>query len=100
MKKTLFLMVAAMVILITGCAGSGHGFLRAAGGDNALANPPLPTSFKNLADRGIRLCISRRCSLNIDVEDILDYVQGEPTVITQSLRDDFMTPWIRWNIAF
>jgi hypothetical protein len=100
MKKTLFLMIAAMVILITGCAGSGYGLLRTTGAGNSLINPPLPVPLKNSAHSGIRLTISNRLSLNIDVEDILDYVQGEPMVETQSLRDEFMNPWIRWDIAF
>ena len=100
MKKTLFLMVVAMVISITGCAGSGCSFFRTAGAANALVNPPFPSPLKSTSDRGIHLSISHRASLNIDVEGILDYVQGDPTVENPSLRDDFMNPWIRWSIAF
>jgi hypothetical protein len=100
MKKTVFLMVAAMVILLTGCAGSGYGLVRITGAGNALVNPPLPAPLKNTAEHGIRLSLSNRSSLNIDVEGILDYVRGEPLVETHSLRENFMNPWIRWNMAF
>lgn len=92
-------MVVAMVILITGCAGS-VGFFRTAGAANALVNPPLPAPLKGTTEHGIRLFISHRASLNIDIEGILDYVQGEPIVQTPSLRDDFNNPWIRCNLAF
>jgi hypothetical protein len=100
MNKTVFLMVSAMVIFLSGCAGSGYALFQTTGTANALVNPPFPAPLQNTADRGIHLSISNRSSLNIDVECILDYVQGEPMVETQYLQDNFMNPWIRWNIAF
>lgn len=101
MKKTVFLMVvAAIVISLTGCAGSGYDLARITGAGNVLVNPPLPAPLKNTAAHGIRLSISNRSSLNINVEGILDYVQGDPMVETQSLRDHSIHPWVRWRLDF
>jgi hypothetical protein len=100
MKKTLFLMVSTVVILLSGCAGSGHGLFRTNGAGNALANPPFPSALRNADNRGVCLPLSKRLSLNIDVECILDYVQGESPVEPVYLQNDFMNPWIRWNVNF
>jgi hypothetical protein len=99
-KATVFLLVSASMIVLSGCAGSNLGFFQSAGGGYALVNPPFPSAIKNVSARGICLPISSRSSLNIDVECIFDYVQGDSTLEAQYLRDDFTNPWIRWNIDF
>lgn len=97
MKKIYFSMVPALMILLSGCNGSSYGLLRSAGIGDAMVNPPLPLPLKSKDDRGICLSISTRSSLRIDVECILDYVQGASEF---GLKEPYMNPWIRWDVSF
>lgn len=100
MKKTVFLMVSAMAILCCGCStGSGYGSLRTAPPGNALMNTNTIPTLEGSHDRGVCMPISANSSLNIDVECILDYVQGDAFDAANE-QDDFLNPWIRLNYSF
>ncbi|MCB2146965.1 MAG: hypothetical protein KQI81_10855 [Deltaproteobacteria bacterium] len=101
MKKTVFLVLSAMAILFCGCTtGSGYGLFKTAGPGYALINtntlPPL-----NADDgHGVCLSISANSSLNINVECILEYVQGESAFDPANERSDHLNPWFRLNYSF
>jgi hypothetical protein len=100
MRKKVFLIVSAMAILFSGCTASRVTFYSATGHGLYLINPNSPTPLDIDENRGIRLPMSTRSSLSIDVECILDYVQGESTFGPQDERNDFMNPWVRLNLSF
>jgi hypothetical protein len=103
MKKTVFLMVPVVAILLSGCIGSTGSLFRAGGGSYSLisGNPPIPHSSEDTP--GLRLFISPRSALNIDVECILDYVQGDTPFSPEERTCDSMTPlspWIRLDLSY
>ncbi|BBO66083.1 hypothetical protein DSCA_00130 [Desulfosarcina alkanivorans] len=100
MKKTVFLMLSGMAIFISGCTGSGSGLYSVTGTRSALINTNTPVPLKNDDIRGVCLSISPRSSLNIDVECILDYVQGEAAFDPTDQQEDLLNPWVRWRYAF
>ena len=101
MKKAIFLMLSGMMILFCGCtAGSSYGLLNGAGPGYALTNSNTHPPRKVADDRGICLPISAVSSLNIDVESILEYVQGDSTFDPADERSDLLTPWISLNYSF
>ena len=94
-------MLSAMTILFCGCtAGSGYGLLKAAGPGYALINSNTHPPLKAADDRGVCLPISAKSSLNIDVECILEYVQGDSAFDPADERSDLLTPWISLNYSF
>ena len=101
MKKTVFLMVSAMAILCCGCStGSGYGLLRTAPRSNALINTNTLPTLKESHDRGVCMPISANSSLNIDVECILEYVQGDHSLNAVAEQSDLLNPWVRLNYSF
>jgi len=103
MKKTVFLMVPVLAILLSGCIGSTGSLFRAGGVDYARisGNPPIPINREDAP--GLRLSISPRSALNIDVECILDYVQGDSTFSPEERTFDTITPlspWIRLDFSY
>jgi hypothetical protein len=100
MKKTVFLALLVIATLLCACTTSGLNVCRTGGMISALTSPSPPTPLKDDPDRGVDVTISKRASLNIDVEGILDYVQGTPSLVTDFQPDDNMYPWIRWNWSF
>ncbi len=100
MKKIAFLILSAMVILLSGCTGANHRLLGITGDGRALARTNKPASLHDDNVRGLCLPISNRSSLNIDVECILDYVQGESSLDPEQPQHDVMDPWIRVNYSF
>lgn len=100
MKKTVFLILSAMVILFSGCAGSNQRLFRTEGSGKAQINTNLPAPLKAEADREFCLRISTQSSLSIDVECIFDYVQGEPPWALEHQWRDNMDPWISLNFSF
>jgi hypothetical protein len=103
MKKTVFLMLSAIAIIFCGCTtGSGYGLLRNAGPGHAMIHtntiPPLTVAN----DRGICLSISTKSSLNIDVECILEYVQGDSAFnsANEYQQGEQLNPWVRLNYSF
>ena len=100
MKKTIFLTLLAMATLLCACTTSGMNVYRTGGSISAMTDPSPPTPLKDDPDRGVFVTISKRASLNIDVEGIIDYVQGTPTLVTDFQSDDHLDPWIRWNWSF
>lgn len=103
MGKTVFLMVPVMAILLSGCIGSTGNLFRAEDGSYARisGNPPMPQSNEDAP--GLRLAISTRSAINIDVECILDYVQGDSTFSTEERNCDTITPlspWIRLDFSY
>ncbi len=100
MKKTAFLLLSGMAIFLSDCTSSSYELFNVAGTENAVVNPGTPGQLKSSDNRGVNLSISPRSSLNIDVECILDYVQGESAVDPIIERHTFLDPWIRWQIEY
>ena len=104
MKKLVFLMTPAAVLLLSGCLGSGTPFLKMNGGDYgssyALTDSKTPEALHRNDGSGVRLSLSPRSSVNIDVECILDYVQGGPYFTPEFETDENLNPWIRFNYSY
>ena len=101
MKKTVFLMLSAMAILFCGCStGSSNGLLRNASPGDALINTHSHPALEETYEHGVCMPISANSSLNIDVECILEYVQGDAAFGAADERSDFLNPWVRLNYSF
>jgi hypothetical protein len=101
MKKTIFLIASGMVVWLSGCTGATFDFYRSGSATYGLTNTstPIPVSGKE-DDRGVCLALSPRSSLNIDVECILDYVEGDTNLDSLGKQQSFLNPWIRWRFSF
>ena len=96
-------MLSAMAIIFCGCSsGSGYGFLRTASPGSALINTNTNThpNLEETHARGVCMPISANSSLNIDVECILEYVQGDASFDAADEQRDFLNPWVRLNYSF
>ncbi len=101
MKKTVFLMLSAMAIFYCGCSmGSGYGLLRTESPGNALINAQTDPTSGGSHERGVCMSISANSSLNVDVECILEYVQGDASFDATDKQSDFLNPWVRLNYSF
>jgi hypothetical protein len=100
MKKSFFLMVPAMVILISSCSGPTGNWKQTGGISSALTNPNTPTSLDSHAGSGLHLTLSSRSSVNIDVEGILDYMQGDSYLAPEYEIQNLMNPWIRLDVDY
>lgn len=100
MNKAFFLMVPAMVILISGCSGPTGNWQQTRGIRCALTNPNTPTSLNSHGGNGLHLTLSNRSSVNIDVEGILDYMQGDSYLAPEYEIQNLMNPWIRLDVAY
>jgi hypothetical protein len=103
MKKTVFLMVPILAILLSGCIGSTGSFFRAGGGSYSLISGNTPKPHRGEDAPGLRLFISPRSAINIDVECILDYVQDDsPFSPEERTCDSIMplSPWIRLDFSY
>ena len=101
MKKTVFLILSAMTILLCGCStGSGIELMRTASPGNALINTHADPTPKVAHDRGVCMSINAHSSLNIDVEYILEYVQGDAGLDPVDEQSNFLNPWVRLNYSF
>ncbi len=102
MKKTAFLIISAVAILLSGCAGSSYDLSRVASIGNAMINTNTSHPPESNDDRGgVCLSLSSRLSLSIDIDGILDYVQGESTFTLENERLSHMSsPWISWNLSY
>lgn len=100
MKKTVFLILAAMAILSSGCTGHSY---RQSTTDNMgswLINSNHPIPLNSDLNCGINLPISSQSTLSIDVECIIDYAQGESTFGPQDEQRYAMNPWVLYQIDF
>lgn len=101
MEKTVFLILSAMAILFCGCSmGSGYGLLRTASPGNALINTNSHPTLKETHKRGVCMPISANSSLNVDVECILEYVQGDASFDAANEQRDLLNPWVRLKYSF
>lgn len=100
MKKIVFLTLPVIAILLTACAPSQGLRLAPLGSQPALTDTNAPRSLSDERDRGINLPISAYTSMNIDVEGILDYVQGGSDFEVEFTTNDWLNPWIRFNFSF
>lgn len=103
MKKLVFLITPVAALFLSGCLGSGSPLLKMSGGSYgsyALTDTRKHEALYENDDRGVRLSLSSRSSINIDVECILDYVQGDPVFTPEYETDDHLNPWIRFNYTY
>jgi len=104
MKKLVFLMAPLAALLLSGCLGTGTSFLKMNSGDYgssySLTNSKTPEALHGNEGRGVRLSLSPRSSVNIDVECILDYVQGGPVFTPEYETDENLNPWIRFAYTY
>jgi hypothetical protein len=97
------LIIPVLAILLSGCIGSTGSLFRAGGGSYSLisGNPSMPHHGEDTP--GLRLFISPRSALSIDVECILDYVQGDSPFRPEERTCDSMkplSPWIRLDFSY
>lgn len=91
-KKTFyFLGLIAMLVFLTACTGAARLESQTRHLPADSVNPPPPYTT---AERGIQFSISRHSTLNVDVERIVDYVQGESMMVGEDRLEDHNTPWI------
>jgi hypothetical protein len=101
MKKTVFLMVSAMALIVCGCStGSGRGLLNTAHRENALIHTSTHPAREVADERGVCMSISDHSSLSIDVECILEYVQRGSNFDPANEQGNFLNPWVRLNYSF
>lgn len=100
MKKPILLALSVMAILLMGCGGSSYGLLSTAGPGNALITTNTSPPSKGENDRAVCLSISNKSSLSIDVECILDYVQGDAAIDPNYQQRDLLDPWVQLNYTF
>ena len=100
MKKTILLLFTAMTVLTSACSGTGHGVRENTGYGTSRVIASPPASLDRGAHRGVAFSISDRSSVNIDVEGILDYMQGVSILTTDLAIDYHLDPWISWNVSF
>jgi hypothetical protein len=100
MKKTVFLILAAMAILFSGC--TGHSYRQSTSDDlgSWMINSTPPIPLNSDLNYGINLPISSQSTLSIDVECIIDYAQGESTIGPQDEQGYAMNPWVLYQITF
>ena len=99
-KNVFFFLPLVMALCMAACGGAHYGLYQPAGIAAALINPSNPSPLKSEGDRGVHLSLSSHTSLNIDVECILDYVQGETPLEVQWDHPQSSNPWIRLNVSF
>ena len=100
MKKTIFLIVSGMVVWLSGCTGASYDGYRSGAATGGLINTRTPTPISGKEDRGVCLALSPRSSLNIDVECILEYVEGDANLDSLGKQQSVQNPWIRWHFSF
>jgi hypothetical protein len=100
MKKTIFLIASGMVVWLSGCTGASYDGYRPGGGAGGLMNsrPSAPIGVKD--DHGLCLALSPRSSVNIDVECILEYIEGDVNLDLLGKQQNLQNPWIRWHFSF
>lgn len=100
MKKTVFLIISGMAVLLSGCTGSSYGLFETAVTGSAMVNPHTPALLKGGDASKVCLSISPRSSLNIDVQRIFNYVQGDASVNLLDEQEDILNPWVQWHFAY
>ena len=99
MKKTCFLFVA-VTMLLAGCAPSNQLVLNTIGTRRSLIDTSNPATLENAGNNGICLPLTSHASVNIDVECILDYVQGDSSLDAEIDANAWRNPWIRFNLSY
>lgn len=104
MKTSMFMILPAVMlaVAVAGCNATAtrYHYRPMAHGPN-LVETTLPMPIQTNGDRGVSLPLGNRLSLNIDVECILDYVQGESeTIKNQPLLQEHLNPWLRFSMNF
>jgi hypothetical protein len=100
MKKTIFLIASGMVVWLSGCTGASYDGYRSVAATGGLISTRAPAPISVNEDRGVCLALSPRSSLNIDVECILEYVEGDVNLDLLGKQQNLQNPWIRWHFSF
>ena len=104
MKKMIFLTTPVLALLLAGCLSSGNPWMKIDGDSYAagygLINSKTPETLLGNQSRGVRLSLSPRASISIDVECILDYVQGDSVFTPEYETNDHLNPWFRFDYAY
>ena len=103
MKKLVFLMTPLLALLLAGCLASKTPLSTMHGSRHnsyALTDSRTPENVLGKEARGVRLSLSARSSVKIDVECILDYVQGGPDFTPEYETDNQLIPWLRFDYAY
>ncbi len=101
-KKNIFLVGLLIGLMcVTACAGPNrHGSNANWSTVNNMINSSQSSPTGNPIDLGIHFSISKRSSLNIDIECIADYIQKELSVIGHDTTLNQTTPWISMDWHF
>lgn len=103
MKNLNFLILTAtvLVMFLTGCNATTSHLYRVSDNGLGLVETTRPIPIEKSVERGISLALGNRSHLNIDVECILEYVQGESeTIENQPILQENHYPWIRFSLNF
>lgn len=100
MKKTIFLIALGMVVLLSGCTGANYSGYRSGALTGGLISTRAPAPISGKENRGVCLALSPRSSVNIDVECILEYVEGDANLDSLGRQQNLQNPWIRWHFSF
>ena len=99
-KKAFFLMVPAMAIWFSGCSGVIGSWHPTSVTSCALISSNRPAPLNSYGGSGLHLTLSPRSSVNIDVEGILDYMQGDSSLAPEYEIQNLMDPWIRLEFSY
>jgi len=89
-----------MAILFSGCTGSHCRLVPVTGYDHGMINSNTPATLDGENDRGVHVSISRRTSVKINVDGIMDYVQRWSTFGHEPAHRSVLTPWIRLDLSY
>ena len=99
-KKMAFSMVPALFFFLSACAGPTNHAYQINWPEPHVVSPTLPAPANPSTGRGVYLRISKQASLNINVECIIDYVQGNLPMAADAASLNTSSPWIVWDWHF
>jgi hypothetical protein len=99
MKKRILFALISMFFIVSGCSGTGYQAFHLADSKNALINSTKPTE-EELQDFGLRLPLSQRSSVDVDVEGIIDFLKGTGLEDQLSQQQIIHDPWVCFTASF
>jgi len=101
-KKNLWIVAAAVLaIVLTGCNATMSRTYRFSPAGSSMVETNSPIPMDRQVERGVTLSLGRKTYMNIDIECILEYMQGESDPIeNQPIIQNDRYPWIRFSMDF
>jgi hypothetical protein len=99
MKLQFILTLLFLTAFLTGCGGTGYPTYPTIEAKHKLISASEPGG-EGSAELGLRLPLSRSSSLGVDVNGIVDYLQGTATVDSLAEQQALQDPWICFSASF